>query len=130
MLIKAPLLDQLLVDQFTKLLLPPISRDVSMGGVVTEEQAINRAQYLDLMYSQSGTLYDLIMNAPSPTNDPLRPIMEPLVDGLVDFVQSQPVSNQNGKNTKSTSFPTPMSKVSQVQSSSSSGGKKKGNKIF
>ena len=42
-IIKAPMLDQLLVDWFTKSLFPPISHDVAMGGVVTEEQAINRA---------------------------------------------------------------------------------------
>ena len=50
-LIKAPIPDQLLDDWFTKYLLPPIARDVSMGGVVTEEQAVSRAQYLDLVYS-------------------------------------------------------------------------------
>ena len=42
-LIKAPIPDQLLADWFTKYLLPPIARDVSMGGSVTEEQAISRA---------------------------------------------------------------------------------------
>ena len=50
-LIKAPIPYQLLADWFTKYLLPPISRDVAMGGVVTEEHAISRAQYLDLVYS-------------------------------------------------------------------------------
>jgi hypothetical protein len=60
-LIKASIPDQLLADWFTKSLLPPISHDVAMGGIVTEEQAITRAQYLDLVYSQSGTLYDLIL---------------------------------------------------------------------
>ena len=50
-LIKAPIPDQLLAYWFTKSLLPPIARDVSMGSVVTEEQAISRAQYLDLVYS-------------------------------------------------------------------------------
>ena len=35
-LIKAPILDQLLADWFTKSLLPPIARDVAMGGVVIE----------------------------------------------------------------------------------------------
>ena len=57
---KALILDQLLADWFTKSFLSPIDRDVAMGGAVTEEQAISRAQYLDLVYSQSGTLYDLI----------------------------------------------------------------------
>ena len=50
-LIKAPIPDQLLADWFTKSLLPPIARDVAMGCVVTEEQAISRAQYIDLVYS-------------------------------------------------------------------------------
>ena len=50
-LIKAPILDQLLADWFTKSLLPPISWDVAMGGVIIEEQDISRAQYLDLVYS-------------------------------------------------------------------------------
>ena len=36
-LIKAPILDQLLADWFTKSLLPPIARDVAMGVTVTEE---------------------------------------------------------------------------------------------
>jgi hypothetical protein len=44
-----------------------------MGGVVTEEEAIARAQYLDLVYSQSGTLYELIPNATRATNDPSKP---------------------------------------------------------
>ena len=39
--IKSQIPNQLLVDWFTKSLLPPIARDVSMGGAVTEEQVIN-----------------------------------------------------------------------------------------
>jgi hypothetical protein len=65
-LIKAHIPDQLLAEWFTKSLLPSIARDVTMGGVVTEEHAISHAQYLDLVYSQTGTLYDLIPNAPHP----------------------------------------------------------------
>ena len=41
-LIKAPTPNQLLADWFTKSLFLPIARDVAMGGVVTEEKAINR----------------------------------------------------------------------------------------
>ena len=40
-LIKAPIPDQLLADWFMKSLLPPISQDVSMGGVVIEEHAVS-----------------------------------------------------------------------------------------
>jgi hypothetical protein len=66
-LIKLDLPDQLLVEWFTKSFVNKISRDISMGGVVTEEQAISRAQYLDLVYSQTGTLYDLLPDAPHPS---------------------------------------------------------------
>ena len=51
-MIKDPIPDQLLANWFTKSLLPPIARDVAMGGIVTEEQAISHTQYLDLVYSQ------------------------------------------------------------------------------
>ena len=69
---KAPIPDQILTDWFTKSLLPPIARHVAMGGAITEEQVIARAQYLDLVYSHSSTLYDLIPNAPRPSIDPSR----------------------------------------------------------
>ena len=88
MLIKDPILDQLLIDWFTKYLLSPIARDFSMGGVVTEEYTISRAQYLDLVYSQSGNLYDLSPHAPRHTSDPSRPIMEPPVDGVLGSIQT------------------------------------------
>jgi hypothetical protein len=52
-LIKVPLPNQLLAEWFTKSLIGPITRDVSMGGVITEEKAISHAQYLDLIYSQT-----------------------------------------------------------------------------
>ena len=88
-LIKAPIPDQILTDWFTKSLLPPIARDVAMGGAITEERAIARAQYLDLVYSQSSTLYDLIPNAPHPSTDPLRPASKPSSDGLIGSVKNQ-----------------------------------------
>jgi hypothetical protein len=43
-----------------------IGKDISMGGVVMEEQAISHAQYLDLVYSQTGNLYDLLPDLPRP----------------------------------------------------------------
>ena len=72
-LIKATTPDQILVDWFTKSLFLPIARDVAMGGVMIEDQAISCAQYLDLVYSQSDTLYDLIPQAPRPTYYPSKP---------------------------------------------------------
>jgi hypothetical protein len=50
-LIKATIPKQLFVEWFTKSMLPLNDRDVAMGGVVTEEEAIASTQYLDLVYS-------------------------------------------------------------------------------
>jgi hypothetical protein len=41
-----------------------------MGGVITEEKAISRDQCLDLVYSQTSTLYYLIHDAPHPSTTP------------------------------------------------------------
>ena len=57
-----------------------------MGDVVTEEQAISQSQYLDLVYSQSGNLYDLIPQAPCPSTDLAKPPTEVPVDGIVGSI--------------------------------------------
>jgi hypothetical protein len=57
-----------------------------MVGEATEEQAILHAQHLDLIYSQSGTLYDIIPNAPRSSTDPKKPNPGPHVNGVVGFV--------------------------------------------
>ena len=85
-LIKAPILDQLLADWFKKYLLPPIAQDVAMGGVVTEDKSISWAQYLDLVYSQSEMLYELIPQAPFPSIDPAKPPAETPIDGVVGSI--------------------------------------------
>ena len=66
-------MDQLLVDWFTKSLLRLIALDVAMGGAIIEEHAISRAQYLDLIYSHSRTLYDLTPNALHPSTNHAKP---------------------------------------------------------
>jgi len=76
-----------------KYLLPPIARDVAMGIVVTEEQAIIRAQYLDLVYSQSKTLYGLIPQSPHPSIDPAKPPAEAPVDGVIGSIQTPSMVN-------------------------------------
>jgi hypothetical protein len=80
-----------LAELFTKSLIGPIAHDVSMGGVVTEEQAIIRAQYLDLVYSQTGTLYDLIPNAPFPSTNPTPalPVSSHASDGVIDTFHAE-----------------------------------------
>jgi hypothetical protein len=91
-LIKAVIPDQLLAEWFTKSLLPQIARDVAMGGVVTEEEDIARAQYLDLVYSQSSTLYELIPNATRVTIDPSKPSSTSHTDGIISSVKTQSTS--------------------------------------
>ncbi len=63
-MVKTYVPDHLLAEWFIKSLLPSIMQDVAKGGVVTEEKVIACAQYLDLIYTQSGTLYDKIPDAP------------------------------------------------------------------
>jgi hypothetical protein len=139
-LIKAVIPDQLLAEWFTKSLLPQIARDVAMGGVVTEEEAIARAQYLDLVYSQSGTLYELIPNATRATNDPSKPSTASHADGVIGSVKTQSTTQSTGTTQRpaSTAAPsstapsstppqTQVSDVNVVQSTPSQqpGGKKK-----
>jgi hypothetical protein len=90
-----------------------------MGGVVTEEQAISRAQYLDLVYSQMSTLYDLILDAPrlstNPTPKPL--VASHVVDDVIGTFHTETQSTHsthiNPKSTTSnvqnTPTPTPSS---------------------
>ena len=63
-MVKTYVPDQVLVEWFIKSLLPSITEDVEKGRVVTEEQVIAHVKYLDLIYTQSGTLYNKIPNAP------------------------------------------------------------------
>ena len=114
-----------------------------MGGVVTEEQAIIHAQYLNLVYFQSFTLYNLILNAPHPTLNPSRPSTEPPANGILNYVQKQLFAKSTKKqnqhasqashtlpNSKTASVPIVSTRVNGVQSSESSGTNKKGrNKI-
>ena len=66
-MVKAYVPNQLLAEWFIKSLLPSITEDVAKGEVFIEEQVIPRAKYLDLIYTQSGMIYDKIPNAPQPT---------------------------------------------------------------
>ena len=67
-----------------------------MGGAVIEEKSISHAQYMDLAYSQSETLYDLIPKSPCPITDPTNPPADTPVDGVVGSIQPSSAA----KNTK------------------------------
>jgi hypothetical protein len=87
-LIKETIPHQLLTKWFNKSLLSLITRDVAMGGLVTEEESIACAQYLDLVYSQSGTLYELIPNTHFPSTDPSKPSSIAHADGVIGSIKT------------------------------------------
>jgi hypothetical protein len=55
-LIKVPVPPTFLLEWFLKSLVPQLSKDIATSGVFSEEDAIMRAQQLELIYSQSGLL--------------------------------------------------------------------------
>jgi hypothetical protein len=77
-----------MIGWFTKSLLPPIARGIAMGGVIMEEEVISHAKYLDLVYSQSNTLYDFIPNAPYALTDPSKPSSTVHADGVIGFIKT------------------------------------------
>jgi hypothetical protein len=90
----------LLAKWFTKSFVNDINRDIAMGGVVTEEKAISRAQYLDLVYSQMGTLYDLLPDAPHPSTSATSttPATSHVAGGVIDTFHTQPHSIETSRN--------------------------------
>ena len=91
-LIKLELPDQLLAKWFTKSFMNDIGCDITMGGVFTKEQAIIRAQYLDLVYSQMGTLYDLLPDVPRPSTSATSttPVASHAANGVIGTFHAQP----------------------------------------
>jgi hypothetical protein len=137
-LIKLELPDQLLAEWFTKSFVNEIGKDISMGGIVTEEQAISRAQYLDLVYSQTGALYDLLPELPHPNTSitSTAPVSSHAADGVICTAQAQShfVSSTNPKSASSNvqnalSLATPTDKTSEVNAiQSTPAGKNKSKK--
>ena len=86
-LIKATIPPDFLLEWFLKSLLPYIFKDVSASGITNEEEAILKAQQLDLIYSQFGILYEIIPDAPWPTHSVEKPKPVPHADGVVGSVK-------------------------------------------
>ena len=73
--------------------MPYISKDVSTSRVTNEEEAILRAQQLDLIYSQFGILYEIIPDAPRPRHNVEKPNPGPHADGVVGSVKSPTIES-------------------------------------
>jgi hypothetical protein len=132
-LIKVYIPPEFLLEWFLKYLLPYISKDVSTSRVTTEEEAIFKSQQLDLIYAQSGMLYEILPDTPRSNYDP-RQRPGPHADGIIgstnakttdqvmnqlkDLSLNQSVAGQ----AKASSSTTPSVDVHSVQSSSNPNG--------
>ena len=61
--------------------------------MTSEEEAILRAQQLDLIYSQFGILYEIIPEAQRPSHEAEKPKPVPHVDGVVGSVKSPTIES-------------------------------------
>jgi hypothetical protein len=89
-LIKVPVPPAFLLEWFLKSLVPQLSKDVATSGVFFEEDAIMRAQQFELIYSQSGLLYNILLDAPRSILDKTRQRDGPHADGIVGSAQTKP----------------------------------------
>jgi hypothetical protein len=89
-LIKVKVPPAFLLEWFLKSLVPCMSKDVAMSGVFSEEEAIMRAQQLELIYSQSDMLYEILPDAPWSTLDKDKQKSRPHANGIVGSAQSKP----------------------------------------
>jgi hypothetical protein len=96
-LIKVSVPWSFLLEWFLKSLVPQLSKDVATSRVFSEEEVIMRAQQLELIYSQSGLLYEVFPDVPRSILDKARHKFGPHVDGIVGSAQANPtdqLSNQ------------------------------------
>ena len=82
-MIKVPVPPEFLLEWFLKSLVPQLSKDVATSGVFSEEDAIMRAQQFELIYSQSGLLYEILLYVPRSILDKTRQRAGPHADGIV-----------------------------------------------
>jgi hypothetical protein len=89
-LIKAYIPPEFLLEWFLKSLLSYISKDVSTSGVTSEEEAIFKAQQLDLIYAQFGMLYEILSDALRSNYDP-RQKHGPHADGIIGSTNTKSI---------------------------------------
>jgi hypothetical protein len=88
-LIKVPVPPTFLLEWFLKSLVPQLSKDVVTSGVFSEEDTIMRAQQLELIYSQSDLLYEILLDAPCSILDKTRQRAGPHADGIIGSTQTK-----------------------------------------
>ena len=88
-LVKVYIPDQILAEWFVKSLLPKITKYVAKAGVVTEQQVISQAQYLDLVYTQSGTLHEKILDLPKQGQINAASSRSHAADGMIGTINTK-----------------------------------------
>jgi hypothetical protein len=96
-LIKVPVPPAFLLEWFLNSLVPQLSKYVATSGEFSEEDAIMRAQHLELIYSQSGLLYEVFPNAPRSILDKTRQRDGPHANGIVGSTQTKPTEQLTKK---------------------------------
>jgi hypothetical protein len=92
-LIKVLVPPAFLLEWFLKYLVPQLSKDIATLGVFYKQDTIMRAQKLELIYSQSGLLYEIFPDAPHPILDDTRQRVGPHADGIVFSSQTNPAEH-------------------------------------
>ena len=118
-IVKALIPDVLLEDWFTKSLLPKISCDISMSGAITEEDVIRCSQHLDLIYSQSDTLYDIIPQASCLSNDQSQSTPGPETNGVIGSISTSVVNQVSRQLVQLAITDNPTSTASETTSTTS-----------
>ena len=96
-LVKVFISNQILVEWFKKSLLLVIIEDETKGSVVIEEQVISHAKYLDLVYTQSGTLYKKILDLPRPGQITTTPSDSHVAAGVLGFFSTYKSKKKHSK---------------------------------
>jgi hypothetical protein len=92
-LIKVLVPPAFLLDWFLKYFVPQLSKDIAKLGVFSEEDEIMRAQHLEMIYSQSGLLYESFPDASLSILDKTRQRAGPHANGIVGSTQMKPTDH-------------------------------------
>jgi hypothetical protein len=96
-MIKVPVPPEFLLEWFRKSLVLQLSKDVATSEVFSEEDTIMRVQQLELIYSQSGLLYEIFPDALRSILDKTKQRYRPHANGIIGSAQTKPanpLSNQ------------------------------------
>jgi hypothetical protein len=96
-LIKVKVSPAFLLEWFLKSLVSCVSKDVANSIVFYEEEAIMRDQQLELIYSLSDMIYDILHDASWSTIDLTKLKARPHADGIMGSAKNNPIdklSNQ------------------------------------